>query len=165
VHHEEHLFILTHQVFELWFKQILHDLESIADIFLMHTTNDTHRSLLAHNYQSKDTDAERFRILHSSAAIGNISVATSSLPFLANYHGIGNADTAPVKATDKNDNGIEWTLSTGAADIIAKRLLRCEEAMRYATGAFKILETMHPSDYLAFREHLGNTSSRCNICY
>ena len=26
-HHEEHLFIIVHQVFELWFKQILHDLD------------------------------------------------------------------------------------------------------------------------------------------
>jgi tryptophan 2,3-dioxygenase len=31
--HDEMLFIVTHQVYELWFKQILHDLNSVLDIF------------------------------------------------------------------------------------------------------------------------------------
>ena len=31
--HEEMLFIITHQVYELWFKQILHELESVLEMF------------------------------------------------------------------------------------------------------------------------------------
>lgn len=31
--HEEMLFIITHQAYELWFKQILHDVDSIINIF------------------------------------------------------------------------------------------------------------------------------------
>ncbi len=31
--HDEMLFIITHQVYELWFKQIIHELDSILDIF------------------------------------------------------------------------------------------------------------------------------------
>ncbi|CAF1628627.1 unnamed protein product, partial [Adineta ricciae] len=31
--HDEHFFILVHQVFELWFKQILFELDSIRDMF------------------------------------------------------------------------------------------------------------------------------------
>lgn len=31
--HEEHLFIVMHQTYELWFKQILHELGSIIDLF------------------------------------------------------------------------------------------------------------------------------------
>ncbi len=31
--HEEMLFIITHQVYELWFKQILHELESVLKLF------------------------------------------------------------------------------------------------------------------------------------
>ena len=31
--HDEMLFIVVHQVYELWFKQILHDLNSILDVF------------------------------------------------------------------------------------------------------------------------------------
>eukprot|EP01089_Gocevia_fonbrunei_P000743 TRINITY_DN10724_c0_g1_i2.p1 TRINITY_DN10724_c0_g1~~TRINITY_DN10724_c0_g1_i2.p1 ORF type:complete len:462 (-),score=122.67 TRINITY_DN10724_c0_g1_i2:86-1471(-) len=33
-HHEEHLFIVVHQVFELWFKQILHDLTEIQSLLV-----------------------------------------------------------------------------------------------------------------------------------
>ncbi|KAJ8382706.1 hypothetical protein SKAU_G00034840 [Synaphobranchus kaupii] len=32
--HDEHLFIVTHQAYELWFKQILWELDSIRDIFI-----------------------------------------------------------------------------------------------------------------------------------
>jgi len=32
--HEEHLFIIIHQVYELWFKQIIHELDSVRRIFL-----------------------------------------------------------------------------------------------------------------------------------
>ena len=31
--HDETLFIITHQVYELWFKQILHELDSVIEIF------------------------------------------------------------------------------------------------------------------------------------
>ncbi|XP_014247244.1 tryptophan 2,3-dioxygenase [Cimex lectularius] len=31
--HDEHLFIITHQAYELWFKQIIHELDSIRVIF------------------------------------------------------------------------------------------------------------------------------------
>jgi tryptophan 2,3-dioxygenase len=31
--HEEMLFIIIHQVYELWFKQIIHELQSIAELF------------------------------------------------------------------------------------------------------------------------------------
>jgi len=33
--HDEHLFIVIHQVYELWFKQILHEVGSVIDIFSM----------------------------------------------------------------------------------------------------------------------------------
>ncbi|XP_076273641.1 tryptophan 2,3-dioxygenase vermilion isoform X2 [Rhynchophorus ferrugineus] len=31
--HDEHLFIITHQAYELWFKQIIFELDSVRDIF------------------------------------------------------------------------------------------------------------------------------------
>ena len=31
--HDEMLFIIVHQSYELWFKQILHELDSILDLF------------------------------------------------------------------------------------------------------------------------------------
>ena len=40
--HDEMLFIVIHQVYELWFKQILHDLASVLDIFSSSQTEDSH---------------------------------------------------------------------------------------------------------------------------
>ena len=33
--HDEMLFIVSHQVYELWFKQILHEIDSVFEIFEM----------------------------------------------------------------------------------------------------------------------------------
>eukprot|EP00762_Andalucia_godoyi_P002230 ANDGO_07479.mRNA.1 Tryptophan 2 len=33
-HHDEHLFILVHQVFELWFKQIIREIESVREFMI-----------------------------------------------------------------------------------------------------------------------------------
>ena len=32
--HDEHLFIITHQAYELWFKQVIFEIDSIRFIFL-----------------------------------------------------------------------------------------------------------------------------------
>ena len=42
VEHDEMLFIVIHQVYELWFKQILHELDYLSALF---ATNDTSRAL------------------------------------------------------------------------------------------------------------------------
>ncbi|MEM9888896.1 MAG: tryptophan 2,3-dioxygenase family protein [Bacteroidota bacterium] len=38
--HEEMLFIITHQVYELWFKQIIHELNSVIDLFSKKQVNE-----------------------------------------------------------------------------------------------------------------------------
>ena len=38
--HEEMLFIITHQSYEIWFKQIIHELESVIDMFDDKTVNE-----------------------------------------------------------------------------------------------------------------------------
>ncbi|MFQ5650401.1 MAG: tryptophan 2,3-dioxygenase family protein [bacterium] len=38
--HDEVLFIIVHQAYELWFKQILHELDSVIDIFKHHYINE-----------------------------------------------------------------------------------------------------------------------------
>lgn len=43
--HDEMLFIIVHQAYELWFKQIMHDLDSILKIFQPETINDNSASL------------------------------------------------------------------------------------------------------------------------
>ena len=43
--HDEMLFIIVHQAYELWFKQILHELNSIVDIMSAPTINDNSPAL------------------------------------------------------------------------------------------------------------------------
>lgn len=38
--HEEMLFIIVHQVYELWFKQIIHELGSVVDLFKKNTVDE-----------------------------------------------------------------------------------------------------------------------------
>lgn len=88
-HHDEHLFIVTHQTFELWFKQVLKELDSVAKIF----------------QTAKDGKLER-----------------------------------------------------EAAEIICHRLSRAQQILKHSIGAFDILETMHPADFLEFRDYIGPAS-------
>ncbi|TNM98902.1 tryptophan 2,3-dioxygenase A [Takifugu flavidus] len=43
--HDEHLFIVTHQAYELWFKQILFELDSVRDIFIRGQVRDERNML------------------------------------------------------------------------------------------------------------------------
>lgn len=46
--HDEMLFIITHQAYELWFKQIIFELESIVDVFDNETVEDKQMGLVVH---------------------------------------------------------------------------------------------------------------------
>ncbi|GAA0365038.1 hypothetical protein GCM10009092_31740 [Bowmanella denitrificans] len=46
--HEETLFIIVHQVYELWFKQILHELSSIIDVFSEQEVRDQQLTTVVH---------------------------------------------------------------------------------------------------------------------
>lgn len=46
--HDETLFIIVHQVYELWFKQILHELSSIIDVFQAEQVDDRDLTVVVH---------------------------------------------------------------------------------------------------------------------
>ena len=43
--HDEMLFIIIHQAYELWFKQIMHELDSILKLFSQEKINDNAATL------------------------------------------------------------------------------------------------------------------------
>ena len=43
--HDEMLFIIIHQVYELWFKQVLHELDSVLDLFDQDSVDESDVSL------------------------------------------------------------------------------------------------------------------------
>jgi tryptophan 2,3-dioxygenase len=46
--HDETLFIIVHQVYELWFKQILHELSSVIDVFSQGEVKDQQLTTVVH---------------------------------------------------------------------------------------------------------------------
>lgn len=46
--HDETLFIIVHQVYELWFKQVLHELSSVLDIFSQGEVKDQQLTTVVH---------------------------------------------------------------------------------------------------------------------
>lgn len=49
--HEEMLFIVVHQVYELWFKQVLHELNAVIDTFNQPTVQDQALTQVVHRLQ------------------------------------------------------------------------------------------------------------------
>jgi len=88
-HHDELLFIIIHQTYELWFKQLLHELDAV---------------------------------------VANLQAA--------------------AKQTESRDEVYE----------AARLLRRCTEIARVLVEQFTILETMLPTHFLAFRDHLRPAS-------
>lgn len=46
--HDEHLFIIVHQVYELWFKQILHEMDSVIHLFCHANVDERHVGIAVH---------------------------------------------------------------------------------------------------------------------
>ena len=46
--HEETLFIIVHQVYELWFKQIIHELKSVVHLFGEDRTDERNLGVVNH---------------------------------------------------------------------------------------------------------------------
>ena len=70
--HEEMLFIITHQAFELWFKQMLWELDSVIDILSADQIEDHSMSVVVHRLTRVN---EIWRLL-----IGQISVLETMTP-------------------------------------------------------------------------------------
>ena len=49
--HDEVLFIITHQVYELWFKLILHELDSVLELFHKDVINEQHMGAIVSRFQ------------------------------------------------------------------------------------------------------------------
>ncbi|XP_034938098.1 tryptophan 2,3-dioxygenase [Chelonus insularis] len=56
--HDEHLFIITHQAYELWFKQIIYELDSVRDLLNGKTTA-TH--IYYDSYNDEKIKAEKYQ--------------------------------------------------------------------------------------------------------
>ncbi|GFR97656.1 tryptophan 2,3-dioxygenase [Elysia marginata] len=49
--HDEHLFIITHQAYELWFKQVLHEIDSVREMFMLPMLDESKTLLILNRLQ------------------------------------------------------------------------------------------------------------------
>ncbi len=76
--HEEMLFIITHQTYELWFKQILWEVDSFLEIFKEDSVSDENLSKAVHRLKRVN---EIFRVLISQITILETMTALEFLEF------------------------------------------------------------------------------------
>jgi tryptophan 2,3-dioxygenase len=147
--HDEHLFILVHQTFELWFKQILHDLDEV-----LASASEVGKAHGATIPRADATASAEWKSL-TAASLGlfpRLSAAAEPL---------GAAERRwllemPVPGHARSPSR-RWTLSWVDGATLSRwtaRLARCAKALVHATGAFDVLATMTPSSFLEFRGRL-----------
>ena len=147
--HDEHLFIVTHQAFELWFKQILLDLDEVM--------------------------AEAIEVGEREGA--GLSRADLSPP--AEYRTLTSASLRLFPRLERAERGLSpderrwllemplpgyartpsraWRVAWVGDARLARwqaRLHRAAKTLRHATGAYEILATMPPHAFLEFRGRL-----------
>lgn len=76
--HDEHLFIVIHQVYELWFKQVLHELKSVQTIFTPKYIPEKHMSIAVSRLQRV---SEIMRVLVSQLSVLETMSPLSFLEF------------------------------------------------------------------------------------
>jgi tryptophan 2,3-dioxygenase len=125
--HDETLFIIIHQTYELWFKQVLHEVKSVIDIF--HQV--CRRCRVVYLLRCSSVRAH----LHCSCAARSLHLATLLIWC--------------VFASLTQDYVPERDLGTALARL--RRVTRIQKILNEQVG---ILQTMLPHDFLEFRKLL-----------
>ncbi len=151
--HDEHLFIVTHQAFELWFKQALLDLDDVMD----------EASAVGERYglaipRADLRPPEGFRTLTPSILklYPGLLRATNVLDDQEK----GWLYEMPVPGGARTPSRL-WDLSSIDSPTLARwtaRMVRATKILDHATGAFDILATMPPHAFLEFRGRLTPAS-------
>ncbi|MEI8256466.1 MAG: tryptophan 2,3-dioxygenase family protein, partial [Deltaproteobacteria bacterium] len=156
--HDELLFIVTHQTFELWFRQILHDLDDVMSrvtrVLAAHGTT-VPRATIGQRVAS---DAPLFaevaaRYPRTRALVeGPLSGHEWERRWSKELHEPG--------SLPRHDDPVRGAIEVGWFDaetlaLFARRIDRAARIIRHATGAFDILSTMPPEEFLTFRSRLN----------
>jgi len=126
--HDELLFITIHQVYELWFQQLLHEATAARDV------------LVGHRADGFETGASAGFETGASAGFEPGASAPSSTPA---------SSTTASSTTASTGGGLWWALHLlGRMHVIERTLVQQVD----------VLETMTPQDFLEFRQRLAPAS-------
>lgn len=147
--HDEHLFIVTHQSFELWFKQILLDLDSVMrEALAVGATHgiDLPRADLSPPAEYRTLTGASLRLFPRLARAA-ASLGEDERRWLLEMPIPGFA-TSATRAWS-----VAW-IPPATLSRWTSRLARATLTLRHSTGAFEILSTMPPDAFLEFRGRL-----------
>ena len=147
--HDEHLVIVTHQTFELWFKQVLHDLDDLlaeaAAVAAAHGAS-LPRAHATPPVQFKSLTGASLRLFPRLARAAE-ALGEDERRWLLEMPIPGHGRT-PSRA---------WRLRWLDAATLARwtaRVVRSTKILLHATGAFDLVATMTPEAFLEFRGRL-----------
>lgn len=159
--HEELLFIVTHQTFELWFKQILHDLDDVMAR--------AQRVVRSHGARIPESDVGSREL--SDAPVLNkvldryprtrrvIEQVLSGNEWERRWvEGLHEPGSFPKRSSDLLDAIEVGWFDDATLALFVRRIERAVRILRHVTGAFDILATMPPEEFLAFRSRLTPAS-------
>jgi tryptophan 2,3-dioxygenase len=159
--HDEHLFIVTHQTFELWFKQILLDLDDVMG----------RAEAIARSHGAEIPPAD--------LAARDPADAPPLRRALAQYPRTRALVEGPLGANEWEKRWAQELREPGAFPargapllgalelgwfdgatlaLFARRVARAARILKHATGAFDVLATMPPEEFLHFRSRLNPAS-------
>jgi tryptophan 2,3-dioxygenase len=147
--HDEHLFIVTHQTFELWFKQVLHDLDAV--LASAERTAAAHgetipRAPEAAAAEFKSLTGESLRLFPRLARAAE-ALGQAERRWLLEMPIPGHGRT-PARRWRR-----DWVDGATLARWTAL-LSRVTRILAHATGAFDLVALMTPEAFLEFRARL-----------
>lgn len=156
--HEEVLFIRTHQAFEVWFAQVIHEIHSVLD--------QAQDLFSTHGGTIPRVELDRRRDEHpgfDAAAFPRVGVAVQKCvdqygsDRRGAFDAFGNpgrlGESVGLPFTHALDKDLDSALNTWTS-----RLLRAEAALACTVPFFDVLATMSPSQFLLFRDRLQPAS-------
>jgi tryptophan 2,3-dioxygenase len=159
--HEELLFIVTHQTFELWFKQMLHDLDDVMG--RVRSVVEAHGATIpAADLAARDPgDAPPLR--RALARYPETQRVIEEVLAGNEWERRWAQELREPGSFPRRDAGLIDAIELAWFDDatltrFARRVERAEKILRHATGAFGILATMPPEEFLAFRSRLNPAS-------
>jgi tryptophan 2,3-dioxygenase len=147
--HDEHLFIVTHQTFELWFKQVLHDLDRLlgeaAEVGRAHGVT-LPRAPHAPEAEFKNLTGASLALFPRLARAAEALSATERRWLLE----------MPIPGHGRTP-ARRWSRAWVEPGRLARWtawLRRSTKILLHATGAFDLVSTMTPEAFLEFRGRL-----------
>jgi len=131
--HDEHLFIVTHQTYELWFKQILFEIDSVREIFM--------EGELKQAEKEASTQLDHMKGHNHSPQNGKVANGGSTAP--PTNHKQATQQQLPDAPVD------ESKMLT-----IINRIQRVAMILKLLVDQVAILETMTPLNFMDFRGYL-----------